>query len=73
MNRHDRGRVLSSRDRFFTVAGIQVGAVMIDDGACYRSRAHAAALGDSKYHFNRPYRPETTGKVERFHRLLAAM
>lgn len=58
---------------FFAGAGVRVTAVMTDNGACYRSRAFEAALGDGvKHRFTRPYRPQTNGKVERFNRTLAA-
>jgi transposase InsO family protein len=57
---------------FFTAAGIQVDAMVTDNGACYRSHASAAALGQTKHRFTRPYRPQTNGKVERFNRTLAA-
>ncbi|MDM7887890.1 IS481 family transposase [Curtobacterium sp. RHCJP20] len=57
---------------FFIAAGIHVEAVMTDNGSCYRSRAFAAALGDIRHRFTRPYRPQTNGKVERFNRTLAA-
>lgn len=58
---------------FFDKHGIKVTAVMTDNGSCYRSRAFAAALGDSvKHRRTRPYRPQTNGKVERFNRTLAA-
>ena len=54
---------------FFADAGISVRAVMTDNGACYRSRDFAAALGDSvKHRRTRPYRPQTNGKAERFNR-----
>ena len=56
---------------FFTGAGITVTAVMTDNGSCYRSRAFAAALGEIKHVWTRPYRPQTNGKVERFNRTLA--
>jgi len=56
---------------FFTRAGITVTAVMTDNGACYRSRDFAEALGqDVKHRRTRPYRPQTNGKVERFNRTL---
>jgi transposase InsO family protein len=43
--------------------------VLTDNGACYRSHAFAAALGDEVTHKRtRPYRPQTNGKVERFNR-----
>jgi len=56
---------------FFADAGISVRAVMTDNGACYRSHAFAAALGnDVKHRRTRPYRPQTNGKVERFNRTI---
>jgi transposase InsO family protein len=55
---------------FFADAGIAVSAVMTDNGACYRSRDFAAALGTIKHRWTRPYRPQTNGKVERFNRTL---
>ncbi|WP_426623129.1 IS481 family transposase [Leifsonia sp. McL0607] len=57
---------------FFTAAGITVTAVMTDNGACYRSKLFADALGTRvKHRRTRPYRPQTNGKVERFNRTLA--
>ena len=55
---------------FFAEAGIAVSAVMTDNGACYRSRDFATALGTIKHRWTRPYRPQTNGKVERFNRTL---
>ena len=44
---------------------------MTDNGACYRSHAFAAALGEDVAHMRtRAYRPQTNGKVERFNRTL---
>jgi transposase InsO family protein len=57
---------------FFAAAGITVCAVMTDNGACYRSRDFAAALGTVAHRRTRAYRPQTNGKVERFNRTLAA-
>jgi transposase InsO family protein len=58
---------------FFAEHGITVTAVMTDNGACYRSHAFAAALGEEvKHRRTRPFRPQTNGKVERFNRTLAA-
>jgi transposase InsO family protein len=57
---------------FFAEAGIEVTAVMTDNGSCYRSRVFAAALGENiKHRRTQPYRPQTNGKVERFNRTLA--
>jgi transposase InsO family protein len=57
---------------YFTRCGITVSSVLTDNGACYRSTAFADALGPSISHKRtRPYRPQTNGKVERFHRTLA--
>jgi transposase InsO family protein len=55
---------------FFAAAGITVTAVMTDNGACYRSRSFAAALGTITHKRTRPYRPQTNGKVERFNRTI---
>lgn len=56
---------------YFAAAGITVTRVLTDNGACYRSRAFAAALGeDVKHKRTRPYHPQTNGKVERFNRTL---
>ena len=46
-------------------------ACLTDNGSCYRSRAFAAALGPVTHKRTRPYRPQTNGKIERFHRTLA--
>jgi transposase InsO family protein len=52
--------------------GITVERCLTDNGACYRSRAWAAALAHTNvaHKRTRPYRPQTNGKVERFHRIL---
>jgi transposase InsO family protein len=57
---------------WYASCGITVRRVLTDNGACYRSRAFAEALGtDISHKRTRPYRPQTNGKVERFHRTLA--
>ena len=56
---------------YFASLGIEVTAVMTDNGSCYRSHAFRDALGeDVKHRWTRPYRPQTNGKVERFNRTL---
>lgn len=56
---------------FYAAHGITVLRVMSDNGSCYRSHAFADALGSITHKFTRPYRPQTNGKIERFHRTLA--
>jgi transposase InsO family protein len=59
---------------FYAAHGITVQRVMSDNGACYRSVAHAVvcrALG-LRHLRTRPYRPRTNGKAERFIRTLIA-
>jgi len=55
---------------FFAELGIDVEAVLTDNGPCYRSRAFTAALANAQHRFIRPYTPRTNGKVERFNRTL---
>ena len=52
-------------------SGGKPAALQTDNGACYRSRDFAAALGEIRHVFTRPYRSQTNGKVERFNRTLA--
>jgi transposase InsO family protein len=54
---------------WFAQFGIAVERILSDNGACYRSDAHAVAraeLGIHRHLFTRPYRPRTNGKAERF-------
>jgi hypothetical protein len=58
---------------WFAKRGVIVERVLSDNGSCYRSfawRDACAALGISAKR-TRPYRPQTNGKIERFHRTLA--
>ncbi|SEH85871.1 leucine-zipper of insertion element IS481 [Mycolicibacterium rutilum] len=56
---------------WFSTCGFTVRKVLTDNGSCYRSHAFRDALGDIEHRRTRPYRPQTNGKVERFHRTLA--
>jgi len=56
---------------WFSECGIIVGKVLTDNGSCYRSHAFKDALEGIEHRRTRPYRPQTNGKVERFHRTLA--
>jgi transposase InsO family protein len=60
--------------RFFRRHGIRrIRRVLTDNGACYRSGAFGVALlaTHTRHKRTRPYRPQTNGKVERYHRTLA--
>lgn len=59
---------------FFAEHGINaLQSVLTDNGACYRSRAFAAAVNTTgtRHRRTRPYTPRTNGKVERFNGTLA--
>jgi transposase InsO family protein len=65
--------VLRRAVAWFAARGIAVERVLSDNGSAYRSHAWrdvCAELG-IKPKRTRPYRPQTNGKVERFHRTLA--
>ena len=56
---------------YFATLGVQVTAVMTDNGPCYYSKVFNQALGKGvKHRYTKPYRPQTNGKVERFNRTL---
>jgi transposase InsO family protein len=58
---------------FFTAAGIPIRRVLTDNGSCYKSRLWRDTLQANgiRHKRTRPYRPQTNGKVERYHRTLA--
>jgi len=59
---------------FYRRYGIQVEAVLTDNGSCYRGVVHAIACRRLriKHLRSRPYRPQTNGKAERFIRTMLA-
>ena len=65
--------VLQRAVAWFADHGVIVERVLSDNGSAYRSYAWREActeLGITPKH-TRPYRPQTNGKIERFHRTLA--
>jgi len=65
--------VLQRATAWFADRGITVERVLSDNGSAYKSHAWrdaCAELGIRPKH-TRPYRPQTNGKIERFHRTLA--
>ena len=56
---------------WFNDCGFTVRNVLTDNGSCYRSHTFRDAVDGIKHRRTRPYRPQTNGKVERFHRTLA--
>jgi transposase InsO family protein len=65
--------VLRRAVSWFADHGVTVERVLSDNGSAYRSHAWRDAcieLGIRPKH-TRPYRPQTNGKIERFHRTLA--
>ncbi|UFS59380.1 IS481 family transposase [Subtercola endophyticus] len=65
--------VLQRAVSWFAVRGVTVQRVLSDNGSAYKShlwRDTCAELGITPKK-TRPYRPQTNGKIERFHRTLA--
>jgi transposase InsO family protein len=59
---------------WFLARGVVIEEVISDNGSCYRSTHWAQTCHDLdiKHRRTRPYRPQTNGKIERFHRTLVA-
>jgi transposase InsO family protein len=64
--------VLRRATAWFTERGVTIERVLSDNGSCYRSHAWRDACTDLGItpKKTRPYRPQTNGKIERFHRTL---
>jgi hypothetical protein len=65
--------VLQRAVSWFADRGVVVERVLSDNGSAYRSHAWRDACADLAVRpkRTRPYRPQTNGKIERFHRTLA--
>jgi transposase InsO family protein len=65
--------VLRRAVSWFAARGVTVERVLSDNGSAYRSLAWRDACTELSIHpkRTRPYRPQTNGKIERFHRTLA--
>ena len=64
--------VLHRAVAWFTDHGVTVERVLSDNGSAYRSHAwrDACAMLGITHKRTKPYRPQTNGKIERFHRTL---
>jgi len=58
---------------WFSARGVTVESVISDNGPCYKSHDWRAACAELqiRHKRTRPYRPQTNGKIERFHRTMA--
>ena len=59
-------------EAWFRARGVIVERVLTDNAFSYRGKLFNQALGENRINhmYCRPYRPQTNGKVERFHRTL---
>ena len=65
--------VLERATAWFAAHGVTVERILSDNGSAYKSHAwrDACAVLGIRHKRTRPYRPQTNGKIERFHRTLA--
>ena len=65
--------VLRRAVSWYAARGVTAERVLSDNGACYRSKLWAQTCAELgiRPKKTRPYRPQTNGKIERFHRTLA--
>ena len=65
--------ILHNAATWFAERGVAVERVLSDNGSCYKSHAWRDACTELgiAHKRTRPYRPQTNGKIERFHRTLA--
>jgi transposase InsO family protein len=65
--------VLRNAVAWFADRGVTIRRVLSDNGSCYRSDLWRETCADLAITAKRtrPYRPQTNGKIERFHRTLA--
>ena len=65
--------VLQRAVAWFADRGVTVERVLSDNGSAYKSHAWRDACAELgiRHKRTRPYRPQTNGKIERFHRTLA--
>lgn len=66
--------VLRRAVAWFAARGVRTQRVLSDNGSCYKSHAWRDACAELgiTHKRTRPYRPQTNGKIERFHRTLNA-
>jgi transposase InsO family protein len=71
-NKHTATAFLRRALLWFGLRGVTVERVLTDNGSCYRSHLWRDACAEAGVTHKRirPYRPQTNGKVERFHRIL---
>jgi transposase InsO family protein len=65
--------VLRNAVAWFAERGVTVQRVLTDNGSCYKSHLWRDTCAELEItpKKSRPYRPQTNGKIERFHRTLA--